>query len=70
MTTEIDTGLPSTRQIQNLLRNKQSIEVKLTTGDVIQGKLRWQDSNCIAISTADGATMQIWFHAIAYLKTV
>ncbi|MBD0268891.1 RNA-binding protein hfq [Pseudanabaena sp. FACHB-2040] len=68
MTTELDTGLPSTRQIQNLLRTKQNIEVKLMTGDLISGQLRWQDPQCIAVSTADGAVVQIWFHAIAYLK--
>ncbi|MBD0334871.1 MAG: RNA-binding protein hfq [Cyanobacteria bacterium Co-bin13] len=68
MTTELDTGLPSTRQVQNLVRTKQNVEVKLMTGDLISGQLRWQDPQCIAVATADGAVVQIWFHAIAYLK--
>lgn len=68
MTTEIDTGLPSTRQMQNLVRSKQTIELKLTTGDLIYGKVLWQDARCIAITTEDSSVLQIWFHAIAYLK--
>jgi host factor-I protein len=68
MTTELDTGLPSTRQIQNLVRTKQDVEVKLLTGDLIHGQLRWQDPQCIAVATGDGAVLQIWFHAIAFVK--
>lgn len=65
---EFEAGLPSTRQIQNLIRAKQSVEVKLVTGDTLQGQIRWQDPNCISLST-DGATVQVWSHAIAYVKS-
>ncbi|HEY9877153.1 MAG TPA: RNA-binding protein hfq [Leptolyngbyaceae cyanobacterium] len=68
MTTELDTSLPSTRQIQTLISEKPTVEVKLLTGDLITGQVRWQDPNCIAIAAQDGGTLQIWFHAIAYVK--
>lgn len=64
----IDTGFPSTRQIQNLIREKKTVEVKLVTGDLISGQVRWQDPQCLAITTPEGAVVQIWFHAIAFIK--
>jgi host factor-I protein len=64
---EFEAGLPSTRQVQNLIRSKQTVEVKLTTGDIIQGQIRWQDPNCISLE-AEGTSIQVWSHAIAYIK--
>lgn len=68
MTTELDTGFPGTRQIQTLIREKQTVELKLLTGDLLIGQLRWQDPQCVCISTEDGSTFQVWMHAIAFLK--
>lgn len=68
MTTELNTSLPSIRQIQNFISEKPTVEVKLVTGDLIVGQVRWQDPNCLAIAAQDGGTLQIWFQAIAYIK--
>lgn len=64
---EFEPGLPSARQLQTLIRNQQMVEIKLTTGDVLHGHIRWQDPNCIKLDS-EGAEFQIWSQAIAYLK--
>lgn len=49
MSIELDTGLPSTRQIQTIIREEKEVEMKLSTGDLLTGKVRWQDPHCICI---------------------
>lgn len=63
----MDTGLPSTKFLQNLLRNKQPLELKLVTGDTLNGVLRWQDEHYICVEVG-GQAMMIPKPAIAYLK--
>jgi host factor-I protein len=65
---ELETGLPSVRQIQGFIKQGQEVELKLLTQDLLIGYVRWQDSNCIGLSTQDGQPMVIWRHAIAYIK--
>ncbi|MDA0268823.1 MAG: RNA chaperone Hfq [Cyanobacteria bacterium] len=67
MTLELDTGLPSTKLLQGVLRDKQAVEVKLVTGDILNGTLRWQDPNCLCVDT-EGQVTLVWRSAIAYLK--
>ena len=50
-----DTGLPSIRQIQNLIRDKKTVEVKLMTGDTLAGAVSWQDANAVCVKDANGA---------------
>jgi host factor-I protein len=66
---EFDTGLPSVRQIQGFIKDGKEVEIKLLTQDVLSGYLRWQDQNCVCISTSDGVPIIIWRHAIAYMKS-
>ncbi|NEQ31268.1 MAG: RNA-binding protein hfq [Leptolyngbya sp. SIO4C5] len=68
MATELETGLPSVHQFQSLIREKQAIEIKLVTSDVISGTLRWQDPHCLCVDGNEGQTLILWRHAIAYLK--
>ena len=68
MTQEFVTGLPSVRQIQSLIRDRQEIEVKLLSGDVIIGRVTWQDTDCLALETPQEGRRQVWKHAIAFLK--
>ncbi|MGB7442103.1 MAG: RNA-binding protein hfq [Coleofasciculaceae cyanobacterium] len=65
---EFETGLPSIRQVQGLIKVGNEVELRLTTSDVISGKLRWQDTNCLCLITASQQTIIIWRHAIAYLR--
>lgn len=64
---EFETGLPSVRQIQSFIKEGQTVEVKLLTGDLLLGTLRWQDQNCVCLSQ-DEQPVIVWRHAIAYLK--
>ncbi|WP_008312504.1 Hfq-related RNA-binding protein [Leptolyngbya sp. PCC 6406] len=69
MSLELDTGLPSTKLMQGFLRDKQTLEIKLTTGDTFNGTLRWQDPDCVCIE-AEGQSVVLWRTAIAYVKAV
>ncbi|EKV03765.1 hypothetical protein Lepto7375DRAFT_6077 [Leptolyngbya sp. PCC 7375] len=67
MATEFDTGSPSIRQIQTLIRDQQTIELKLLTGDVFSGVVLWQDAQAICLNI-DGQTMLVMRTAVAYIK--
>ncbi|MGB3138179.1 MAG: RNA-binding protein hfq [Nodosilinea sp.] len=68
MSQEFASGFPSVRQVQNLIRDKAFVEVKLITGDVITGQVLWQDPQCICLETEDQRKHQIWKQAIGFLK--
>lgn len=68
MTAELETGLPSIRQIQDLIRDKTEVELKLSTGDLLAGKIVWQDSYCISLNDQYDQNTIIWRQAIVYLK--
>jgi host factor-I protein len=68
MSQEFAAGFPSVRQMQNLIRDQQSVEVKLLTGDLITGRVLWQDPHCICIETPDQKKHQIWQQAIGFIK--
>lgn len=71
MTSKIfDTGLPSIRQVQSLIRDQQTVEVKLLTGDVIVGAVSWQDANAICVKGNDGINTILMRAAIAYVKSL
>ncbi|MEB3224435.1 MAG: RNA-binding protein hfq [Synechococcus sp.] len=67
--TEFNTGYPSVRRIQSLVKVKGEVEIKLTTNDVIIGRILWQDPHCLCV--ADRSSSQEFMiarQAIAYLK--
>jgi host factor-I protein len=68
MSSEFDTALPSIRQVQTLIKNQIIVEIKLVTGDLLAGKLSWQDQNCICLLDENNQATTVWRHAIAYLK--
>jgi len=68
MSQEFATGFPSVRQIQTLIRDKAAVEVKLITGDLLSGRVVWQDPQCICLETEDQSKHQIWKQAIGFLK--
>ena len=65
---EFDIGLPSIRQIQTYLKDKQPVEIKLTTNDILEGTISWQDQNCICLQDTQQQPILVWRQAIAYLK--
>ncbi len=68
MTAELETGLPSIRQIQTLIRDKKEVELKLVTGDLLSGKISWQDNYCISIMDQYDQPTIVWRQAIVYMK--
>lgn len=67
-TTEFDTSLPSIRQLQDLIKQTAVVEFKLLTGDLLTGKVAWQDPNCVCIIDDQSQQTTIWKQAIAYFK--
>ena len=67
MTLELETGLPSTRLLQTYMREKQTIEVKLVTGDTVTGTISWQDPYCVCLDV-DGKPTVIWRSALVFLR--
>jgi host factor-I protein len=65
---QLDTGSPSVRQIQGFIKDKQEVQVKLITGELLVGKLLWQDIACLCLAEREGASTLIWRQAVAYLK--
>ena len=68
--TEFDPTLPSIRQLQNWIKGKSTVELKLVTGDVITGTVFWQDVNCVCILDGNSQQTTVWKMAIAYMKGV
>ncbi|MEZ2237733.1 RNA-binding protein hfq [Microcoleus sp.] len=66
---EFETGLPSVRLIQNYIKDKQQIELKLVTGDLLVGRIFWQDNNCLCVLDASEKQILVSRQAIAYIKT-
>ncbi|MBD1853749.1 RNA-binding protein hfq [Leptolyngbya sp. FACHB-711] len=68
MTTDLPTGLPSVRQIQSLIRETSEVEIMISTKDLLVGKIRWQDTDCICLVDHYDQPTIIWKQAIVYLK--
>ncbi|MFB6274604.1 MAG: RNA-binding protein hfq [Halothece sp.] len=66
--TEFDTGLPSTRMVQNLIKEEKDVEIKLLSEDLVVGKVLWQDQHCLCLVDHYDHSTLVWRQAIAYLK--
>ena len=66
---EFETGLPSTRLIQSYIKEKQQVELKLLTNDLLVGRIFWQDNNCICVLDPSEKQILISRQAIAYIKS-
>ncbi|BAY25169.1 hypothetical protein NIES2100_49750 [Calothrix sp. NIES-2100] len=66
--TDFDTSLPSIRQVQNLIKNTATVGLKLMTGDLLTGRIIWQDSHCVCLVDENKQQTTIWKHAIAYIQ--
>jgi host factor-I protein len=64
--TDFNTGLPSTRQVQTFIKDKQQVEFKLSTADTIVGQIRWQDDHCFCVVDGAGRSFTIARHAVVY----
>lgn len=66
--TEFDTSLPGVRQVQNYIKDKQEVELKLVTDDLIMGKIIWQDADSLCLVDHYNQQTIIWRQALVYLK--
>lgn len=66
--TEFDTGLPSVKQVQEYIKEKQEVELKLVTDDLIVGKIMWQDPQCLCLIDHYDRSTLIWRQAIVFIK--
>ena len=66
--TEFDTDLPGVRQIQAYIKEKQEVELKLVTDDLVVGKITWQDDDCLCLMDHYNQQTIIWRQALVYLK--
>ncbi len=64
---KFDSGLPSVRQVQNLIKGKTPVEIKLLTGDSLVGIIRWQDANGLGLIDDSQRSTIILLPAIAYI---
>jgi host factor-I protein len=67
-TIEFDTSLPSIRQVQNLIKKAAIVELKLVTGDLLTGRVLWQDPECMCLADESSQQTIIYKQAIAYIK--
>jgi host factor-I protein len=65
---EFETGLPSVRLIQSYIKDKQQVELKLITGDLLVGRIFWQDHACMCLLDASEQQILISRSALVYLK--
>lgn len=65
---ELDTGIPSFRWVQTVIRDRQTVAVKLVTGEEMGGRVRWQDPECICLLDDSETDILLWRGAIAWLR--
>jgi len=53
----LDTSLPSIRLLQDLIRNQQLVQIKIATGESLEGVLAWQDVHFLALREPMGESL-------------
>ena len=66
---DFNTGIPSTRWLQAMVQNKTTVNVQLTTGDRIAGRVKWLDPDCICLVASSGGEQLVWRQAIATISS-
>ncbi|MFN5193864.1 MAG: Hfq-related RNA-binding protein [Cyanobacteriota bacterium] len=50
-TPRLDTTLPGVRHIQDLVRQRTPVTLRLVDGSTLEGTIRWQDPELLALET-------------------
>jgi len=69
MKSDFDVASPSIKQVQTLIKDGKAVEVKLLSGDLLSGKLLWQDQTCMCLIDTSEQSITIWRQAIAFIKS-
>ena len=48
--------------------NRTVLSVKLLSGEVIEGAIRWQDPLALRLVQSDRSEVTVYFHSIAYYR--
>ncbi len=65
---EFETNFPGVRQIQSYIKDKQPVEIKLNIGEMIEGKILWQDNDCLCLMNEQQQKLLVWKQALVYIK--
>lgn len=65
---EFNTDLPSIRKVQSYTKDKNAVEIKLLTNDILEGTILWQDPNCLCLQDQNNQQILIGRHAIAFIR--
>jgi host factor-I protein len=65
---QFDPGLPSVRQVQSYIQDKQEVEVKLISDDLLVGRILWQDPDCMYLVDHYEKPTLVWRQSLVYLK--
>jgi host factor-I protein len=65
---QFDPGLPSVRQVQSYIQDKQEVEIKLISDDLLVGRIIWQDPNCLCLVDHYEKSTLIWQQSLVYLR--
>jgi host factor-I protein len=55
----LDTSLPSVRHVQELIRNRTPIRVSLRGGHEMEGTIKWQDTQFLALRQDAGRPLAL-----------
>jgi len=53
----LDTSLPSIRHLQDLIRTHKPVQIKINTGESLEGVLAWQDVDYLALREPMGESL-------------
>jgi host factor-I protein len=65
---QLDTGLPSVRLVQDYIKDKQEVEIKLATDDLLVGRIVWQDPECLCLVDQYEQPTLVWRQSLVFLK--
>jgi host factor-I protein len=65
---EFNTELPGVRQVQGYIKDKQEVELKLVTDDLVVGKIIWQDADSLCMVDHYSQQTLVWRQALVYIK--
>lgn len=65
---QFETNFPGVRQIQTYIKDKHTVEIKLNVGEMIEGKILWQDNDCLSLINEQQQKFLVWKQALVYIK--
>ena len=68
MSIDMESGLPSIRIVQTLIKEEREVELKVVTDDLIVGKILWQDPSCLCLVDHYNQQTIITRHSIVFMK--